>query len=78
MMFLECLPELISYLKLCYSNPSNPRLCIATFNTLTDKFPSFFKNNKNFFLIILELVFLEMVKLPEVIDDKYFSSTDSK
>lgn len=69
----DTLQTLIPFLKTVFLHPSytQKRDIIGILGLISTKFPSFYKKNNSCFIILLEVIFLEMTKISEVIDEKW-------
>lgn len=71
----ESLPTLIPYLKAVYLSPhyDNKRHIIEILTSISSKFPSFYKKNTPCFYILLEIIFLEMIKISDTLSEEWLN-----
>lgn len=69
------LPKLTLYLKAVFLHSGYPdkREIIDILKDISAKFPSFYKKDNGCFLVLLEVIFLEMIKISEVITESWLN-----
>jgi|JI6StandDraft_1071083.scaffolds.fasta_scaffold02064_20 hypothetical protein len=75
LVFKDSLDLLIPYLKSVFQLTEYPdkRKIINILVCISTKFPSFYKSNNSCFLIMLEVIFLEMIKISEVPSENWLN-----